>query len=151
MAHRRNYCTQGTAPVASPTKSLLGLASGTTIRPAIYDLILGSSATPADNAILWQLQRFTAAGTSTAYVPLPLDAGDPACTVVAGVLHTVEPTYTAAAFLFRCSLNQRATHRWISDPDAPLLLPASANNGCGLFGVHSSFTGAIDATVFHYE
>lgn len=151
MAHRRNYILQGTRNVASPTQTWGTITATAAVRPCLYDIILGSSATPADNALLWQAQRFTAAGTSTATTPQPLDSGDPAATSIGGINHTIEPTYTANLFMLRVALNQRATHRWIADPDAHIICPATANNGVGLFPVHASFTGAVDASVYFYE
>ena len=151
MANRRNYLVQGTRNVASASQTWGVLTSTSAVRPNVYDIIFGSSATPADNAILWTGQRITAAGTSTAYTPVPLDPGDPAATAVAGINHTVEPTYTANAFLIRVALNQRATHRWIADPDGPLRMPATASNGIGLLPTNASFTGAVDVSMFYYE
>jgi hypothetical protein len=147
----RAYFIYGQAAVSSPTKSLLSLTGGTTIRPSIYDFYLGSSATPADNALLWKMQRTTAAGTSTAFTPVALEPADPAAIATAGYAHSAEPTYTANSYLFWLALNQRATHRAILDPSRPLGIPATANNGIGLFVVHSSFTGNADATAYYYE
>ena len=148
---RRAYSVDGQRAVASPTKSLLGLTGATTVRPWIFDTYIGSSASPADNALLWYYQRFTAAGTSTAVTPTAFDPADPASTTTAGQNHTVEPTYTAGAILWHLPLNQRATHRAILDVDAPLVIPATANNGIGLYPVHSSFTGNVDATIYFAE
>jgi hypothetical protein len=114
-------------------------------------MLFGSSATPADNALAIYLQRFTAAGTSTAYVPPPLDPGDPAATAVAGITHTIEPTYTSAKVVFHLGLNQRASHRWIADPRGPLKMPATASNGLGCYYVHASFTGNVDTCVYFNE
>lgn len=147
----RRYFTRGQAAVASPSATLLTVTSATTIRPGIYDMYLGSSATPGDNALLWKAQRSTAAGTNTAFTAIALDPADPASLATCGHAHTVEPTYTSNAFLFWLALNQRATHRAILDPNGPLMMPATANNGIGVFVVHSSFTGNVDATVFYFE
>ena len=147
----RCYSIDGQRAVSSPTKSLLGLTGATTIRPNVYDLYLGSSATPADNAILWYIQRYTAAGTSTAVTPSALDPADPAATSTAGQNHTVEPTYTAGAILFHLALNQRASVRAALDPMAPMVVPATANNGLGLYPVHASFTGNVDSTIYFAE
>ena len=114
-------------------------------------MLLGSSATPADNAIQWFLQRYTAAGTSTAVTPTALDPGDPAATSTAGQNHSVEPTYTASLILFHLALNQRATHRWIADPNGPIVIPATANNGVGLYPVNAAFTGNVDAAIMFEE
>ncbi len=151
MALGRRYFAGGQAAVASPTKTLLTLTSTTAIRPSIFDLYLGSSATPADNAILWKMQRSTAAGTSTVFTAIAIDPGDPAATATVGTAHSVEPTYTSNALLFWLALNQRATHRAILDPNGPLVAPATANNGIGLYPIHASFTGNVDATVYFFE
>jgi hypothetical protein len=141
----------GTRAVASPTQTLLGLAGATTIRPWIYDILIGCSAPPADNAIQWFCQRFTAAGTGTAVTPTAIDPGDPGATSSAARAHTVEPTYTAGSILWHCALNQRATHRFQFDPDGPLVVPAAANNGVGLYPVQSSFTGTVDGMIYFSE
>ena len=151
MARRRAYSADGTRAVASPTKTALTVTGATTIRPYIFDGFIGSSATPADNALQWFMQRFTAAGTSSADTPSALDPGDPAATSTVGVNHTVEPTYTAGAILLHMALNQRAQQRLQLDPDAPLVIPATANNGIGLYPVHATFTGTVDFCVYFGE
>lgn len=112
--------------------SILGLTSAATIRPKVYDFILGSDATPADNAAEYVLQRYTAAGTATAITPRALDPGDPASLAAAGEAHTVEPTYTADVIMLQFALNQRATFRWVAAPGGEIILPATAANGLGL-------------------
>jgi hypothetical protein len=148
---RRTYEFDGQRAVANPTKTAATLTGGTTYRSYIYDGWVGSSATPADNAILWYIQRTTAAGTSTSVTPTATDPGDPAASSTAGINHTVEPTYTAGAILWHLALNQRATQRFQFDPDAPLIVPATANNGLGLYPVNSSFTGTVDFAIFFGE
>ena len=118
-------------------------------RGKIYDLILGSEAAAADNPFLYTLQRCTAAGTSTAVTPQPLDPADAATESDAGENHTVEPTYTANAILLNIPLNQRATFRWQQDPAYGLVYPATAANGFGLQTDVGS-TVLITATM-HYE
>jgi hypothetical protein len=138
-------------PIASASKTA-GTVSGTSaVRPWIYDLDFGYSATPADNALAFYLQRFTAPGTNTAYTPSPLDPGDPAATAPCGITNTVEPTYTAGKILWHSATNQRATHRFNFDPDGPLVIPATASNGIGWYGVHASFTGNLDSMVYFAE
>lgn len=98
----------------------------------LYDLILGSEAAAADNPFLYLLQRCTAAGTSTAVTPIPLDPADAAAKTNAGENHTVEPTYTAGQILLRIGLNQRATFRWVASEGGRLVAPASSGNGIGV-------------------
>jgi len=113
----------------------LGSVTADATRPRrfeIYDLIFGSEAAAADNPFLYVLQRCTAAGTSTAVVPQPVDPADAATEMDAGENHTVEPTYTAAAILLELPLNQRATFRWIATERGRLMAPATASNGIGI-------------------
>lgn len=101
-------------------------------RVKIYDLAIGCEAAPQDVANLWVLQRATAAGTSTAVTPQSLDPADAAAVTVAGENHSVDPTYTANAFLLEIALNQKASFRWIANPGGELVIPATASNGIGL-------------------
>jgi hypothetical protein len=151
MANPRCYAIDTSFAVASPTKTAITLASTTAVRPEIFDMELGFSSAPADNALVVKVQRFTAAGTTTSQAPNPLDPADPASTTVGGVIATVEPTYTAGLILFHLALNQRASQRWIADQRGPLKLPALANNGAGLYAVHASATPNFDPCVWFNE
>ena len=53
------YTGNGSAASGS-NKTALNLISAATIRPALYDLVIGSVATPADAAVKWHVQRTTA-------------------------------------------------------------------------------------------
>ncbi len=127
----RNYAVS-VSDTNTASTTMVGVTSAATVRPAIYELIIGSQATPADNAWEFYLQRYTAAGTSTAFTPIALDPADPASLASAGYNHSVEPTYTANGFLMRVAGNQRATFRWVANPGAELKMPATAANGIGL-------------------
>lgn len=147
----RRYSIDGAQAVASPTDSVLGLTSASTIRPEIYDVILGSSASPADNAIQWLMRRYTAAGTATSVTPQALDPGDPAALAASGENHTAEPTYTSNSELMNLIANQRSTQRWVAAPGGEMKLPATAANGIGIEPTHSSFTGSTEATIHFLE
>jgi len=129
MARKYAIATSDTNTASTTAISVTATAA---VRPMIYDLLVGSVATPADNAGEYILQRYTADGTGTANTPTALDSGDPACTAVAKVNHSVEPTYTANLFLLRFATNQRATFRWVAAPGSELKAPATASNGIGL-------------------
>jgi hypothetical protein len=98
----------------------------------VYDIVIGSEASAADNPFLWRVGRVTAAGTSTGVTPQALDPGDAATEMDAGENHTIEPTYTAGAILLHIPLNQRATFRWVAAPGGELVAPATASNGVGI-------------------
>lgn len=146
------YQANGTISSA-PTKTIVALTGGTTVRPAIYDVILSSNATPADNSSEWQIRRSTVAGTGgSAVTPAPLDSQDPASTTTAINGPSAEPTYTAGAVLLDFAVNQRATFRWVAAPGSELLVPATAAAGLGLQCQGVGGSGAVCiATVYFME
>lgn len=145
----RKYSVNGSDTNTSNT-TILGVTGATTIKPVIYDIILGSKAAPADYAAGYEIQRYTAAGTATAVTPQPLDPDDPASLASAGKIHTVEPTYTSGEILLYFSLNQRATFRWVAAPDGGLIIPATAANGLGI-RVDSASTAFTVEACMHFE
>lgn len=126
------YGTDGTR-TASTTLSVLELvADGTTARRmSIYDWIMGSGATPADNAFEWQLRRVTAAGTpaggSTVNIE-PLDSADVAALADATEGRTTDRTIDADSLL-SIPLNQRASFRWVAAPGGEIITPATVSLG----------------------
>lgn len=137
---------------ASLTLSL-GSISADATRPRrgkLYDIEVGSEAAAADNPFLYVFQRFTAAGTSTAFAATKVDPADAATESDVGFNHTVEPTYTANDVVKRLALNQRASWRWQQDPAYGLTYPATASNG---IGIQTPVAGLvlISATVYYEE
>jgi hypothetical protein len=133
--------------------TILG-ASADATRPrrikAAY-LTLGSDATPADNAAEYNLQRFTAAGTSTAVTPQPLDPADAATEADAGEAHSIEPTYTANAVMLNFMANQRATFQWYAAPGYEIVVPATASNGLGVLSVTVGGSAVNVGCTIHFE
>jgi hypothetical protein len=127
----RRYSVTATDTNTAGTTQL-GITSTAAVRPEVYDLIIGSVATPADNAGEYFLQRDTTAGTSTSFTPVALDPGDPASTTTAGFNHSAEPTYTSNSVPLRIATNQRATFRWVARERSEIKCPATASNGLGL-------------------
>jgi hypothetical protein len=121
-------------------------------RLKLYQLVIGASATPADATLEWTVTRCTAAGTSTAVTPQPLDPADAATESDAGENHTVEPTYTAATNMLTLPVNQRATYTWSALSENKMIVtPATASNGFGLqTDTISTGTPAVSA-VAHVE
>lgn len=146
----RRYAIDGQDTNTAGT-SILGLTSASTVRPKIYDLVVGSDATPADNAAEYVLQRYTAAGTATSVTPKALDPGDPAALASAGEAHTVEPTYTADAIMLQWAQNQRATFRWVAAPMGEIILPSTAANGVGLQVIGIAGSAVNTNATIHYE
>lgn len=145
----RNYSIDGRDTNTAST-TILGLTSATTIRPKIYFVQLGSYGTPQDYAAEYAIQRYTAAGTSTAVTPQALDPGNPAALASAGEAHSAEPTYTANAVLLSIPKHLRATYQWHCKDGKELVLPATAANGAGIVVVAVS-TAYTEACVIHYN
>lgn len=135
----RNYNVSGNvAQSSSATLPFGNIISTTAIRPMIYDITMGSDATPADNASTFAFQRGTTVGTwagagGAAITPQAIDPGDPAATATANQgIASVGPTLTASAFVLQWAQNQRATFRWVAAPGSELKMPATASNGLNL-------------------
>lgn len=133
-------------------QTLINLFSAGNARGHIYDILLGSDATPADQAGSMEVLRTTAVGTEGAgFTPTKLDPQTKAADCDAGVTHSVEPTETASSQLLRFAFNQRATFRWVATPGSELIIPATANNGISLVRRASTADFAMDATILFFE
>ena len=128
--------------------TLIGTAA---IRPRLFEIEMGSDATPADGAVKFQIQRSTAAGTTPAnpQTPTPIDPGDPACLSTFNGSYATSPAFTT--LLFQWPQNQRATFRWVCAPGKELVLPAAANAAINLSApvvagsaVNYAYTWAFD-------
>ena len=145
------YAATGAQNVASPTDTVLTLTGEVTTRGWVYFFSVSSSATPADNALEWIVQRVTTDGTATAVAGALLDLAEAAELCDASENHTVEPTYTAATEVWDNSVNQRMTFQWNANPEGELVIPATAAAGFGWQPVHASFTGLVETTVHWFE
>jgi hypothetical protein len=154
---RRFHVPTNQATTATTYKSVGLLTSAATIRPAIYEFNLGTEGAPAENAMVYLLQRATTTTTFTAVTPVPIDPTDgvltnPVALASAGSNATVEPTYTAAQKLWGdMGFNQRATYRWVAAPGGEILIPAVAANGAGMQVKSAGYTGQTDCIFYHQE
>ena len=137
MATGRRYhgYAAGTNTV-STTAPLSNQVSATTVRPKVYEFIIGSDATPADTGNKFSLQRTTANfGTPSAVTPNPLDPADPASLCLFSKPGGTAPTITANSDMLWIAINGRANFRWVASPDGEIGLPATAANGLCLTSV----------------
>ena len=133
---------------------IINLTGSASVRVKIYDVILGSDATPADVAGEFVIDRTTDAGTGgTALTENALDPLTVAATGAAvGGTFSTPPTDTANSNLLMIALNQRATFRWVAAPGSELISTATASNGLMLncTGM-SSGTPNMNAVIFWEE
>lgn len=122
--------TQQALTTTFKTQLALTAATGaaTLKRGWIYEWEVGADDVPNANdcQIVYDWSRQTAAGTSTAATPNPLDPADTAAGLVGSVNFTGEGTITAASSLMAVALNQRNSQRWIArDEKSALIIPAT--------------------------
>src|ERR1700730_4036384 len=118
--------------VATSYRTLVSMfaTTGTLRRGKMYDILIGTNGTPADNYVEWDVSRMTADGTGTAITPNALDPADAPALGTAKANYTVEPaTITTNSSVFYVGLNQRASYRLVAGPGSELVYPATANNG----------------------
>lgn len=130
--------------------TILGLICTANVRPQVFEFQVGSRVSPVEQSCGYRLQRYTGAGTGTGVTPYALDPADPTAEASAAEAHSGEPTY-GAQILLECDVHQRTSYRWVADPDAPLILPATADNGLGVLCVVPSTAFAVDSTIFYRE
>lgn len=144
---------QATTTIANKTATSIASIAG--LRPYIYEFTVGADGAPnsTDCSIVFTLQAWTtAAGTSSAFVPYPLDPGYQAAKAAAGINFTVEPTYTAAATYWGpMGINQRATYRWVAAPGSELVLVGTAVTGAGMQVKSTNYAGQTDVILYHGE
>lgn len=153
MAHGRKYAINGNATCTqSATLPLLTVISTANVRPKIFDLLLGSAASPVDQQGRFQLQRCTTTGTpGSSITPQALD-GDPAALATSGLaVFSAGPTLTANAFLLTLVGAMRSSLRWVAKDGAEIVLPATASNGVALMATSISAAWSLDMCVHYSE
>ena len=148
----RRYAETGTENAAAALQSCLNVQGTAAIRPEIYDIMVGQDGSPpADNAVVWDLSRFTVAPTDTGVVPVALDPTDPAATAVAGENGGTTGTFTAATEFIDLPVNQRASYRWVAAPGGHIICPASTSDGVGMRVSSPAYTGTAKCSFHHVE
>jgi hypothetical protein len=142
----RRYSADGQT-AAGTNLTIAEVVAATTTRAWIYDIIIGSDATPADVATEFNIIRGTVSGTPTTTVtPRALDPGNPASLLTLEVGTFSGQTKTANSSLLNIALNQRATFRWVAVPDGEIVVPATADNWVGLESIASGGTPNVNVT-----
>ena len=149
-----NFSVVTSVPAAGTDLGILAVASDGTAVPKVYDIIVGSDATPADIATEFQVNRCTSTGVGgNAITPEPLDplSQAAASTATGGLYTTTQPVDTASSELLSIALNQRATFRWVAAPGSELMAVATAASGIFLRSVASGGTPILSCTILFRE
>lgn len=120
--------------ITTSYKTLLAYTAATASlrRFKVYDVMVGTLGTPADQSYDFDISRQTAAGTATTITLLALDPADAACDTVGAANATAEGTITATSSVFYIGMNQRASYRWVAAPGSELVAPATNLAGFAL-------------------
>jgi hypothetical protein len=147
----RRYTVDGQT-AAGTNLTIMEVIAATTTRGRIYDIIVGSDATPADVATEYNLIRGTVSGTGTTTpTARALDPADPAALLTAKVGTFSGQTKTANSAVMNIALNQRATFRWVAVPDGEIVVPATTDNWVGLESINSSGTPNTNVSIYWQE
>ena len=125
--------------------------AGPVTRGRLTDVQVGPSGPPnaTDCSIVYDISRQTAAGTSTAATPVPIDNLSGACATVGSTCFTGEGTITANSSLWSIPLNQRSSIRVFFDQ--PICWPAVNLSGLAVRALSPTTTGTVNAQVYFDE
>lgn len=133
-------------------------------RGKIYDILVGTNATPADTYVEYAIARGTCGCTaavtgavSSISSNLGVDVGDnggAASFLVANASAGSSTLYAQTTQLWYVGVNQRASYRWVAAPGSEFVYPAvssvTGNNGLQLMA-RGSYTSTVTATVLLSE
>ncbi len=152
-----NGSSAATLITATTTYSgLIRSVAGATLprRGKLYDILVGTAGTPADNAMEFQVARCTTGTTNVAGGTLttvqPLDPADAAAIAVTVINASQTPTISAVNVWY-IGMNQRASYRWVCAPGSEIVWPATTSNGLTLDGKSAAYTGSMSGTYMFQE
>lgn len=154
----------GTAPANLSTtyKSLLAVAasSGNMASPPtavglrrgkLFDILIGTNGTPADNYIEYDVVRATvgttvvwAGSVSSVSSGFVLDSADPGFSALALMNSSAETNIASNGEPWYVGVNQRASYRWVAAPGSEIVYPAVSSasvNGLALRARSGGYTG----------
>lgn len=141
---------------AATTSGPLGFRRG-----KIYDILVGTNGTPADNYIEWEVVRATIGTTlvwlgsiSSVSSGYALDQADTGFSAFATINTSAQTNVVANTQVWYVGVNQRASYRWVAAPGSELVYAAVSSgsvNGLALESRSGGYTGTATANVFLLE
>lgn len=127
-------------------------------RGKVYDVLIGTNGTPADNAMEFDIIRTTNVGSSMVWLgslssissALSLDLADPGCSSYVLINSSAETNITVTSEVFYVGINQRASYRWVAAPGSELVWPATSSAGLAL-RARSAYTGTATGQMLFTE
>ena len=126
-------------------------------RGKIYDILIGTNGTPADNFVTFDMSRITAALSSVAFAgavssgssSFVLDTADGLIQAFAVANSTLESSVGVS--VWSVGINQRASYRWVAAPGSEIVYPAASSAGVALRALSAAYTGTVTGTVLFQE
>lgn len=143
--------------MAATYKTLISVYASTTgtaslvRRGKVYDVLIGTNGTPADNALEFDIARLTSPSTSALVTANPLDPADAGAASGVVANSTTEGTFSSSGEVWYIGINQRASYRWVAAPGSELVWPATSSAGLALRARSTSYTGTATGTVLFQE
>lgn len=147
----RNFSVAGSG-INTSGVGLLGVVSTAAIVPSIYDIMIGSRATPGDQACTYDVARSTGAGTGgSAVTPNPLDTSKGYTASTSAGYQNSTSVATKGAILLSVSLNQRATFRWVAAPGSELVNTIGANVAIYIWSLTPTAAYVVETCMLFFE
>jgi hypothetical protein len=134
--------------------AILGMTAATSPhRIKIYDVLIGTNGTPADNFVEWDISRVTTSSSAagTILAATVLDSADSAVSTICTVNSSAFGTITTGSNVFYIGVNQRASYRWVAAPGSELVSPATSSNGFQLRCRSAAYGGTATGTILAQE
>lgn len=149
----RSYGIGNSAAIGSASfpQLMIYLATAAGIRAKIYEFLIGSSATPADQAGRYQIARTTTAAPTGGSAPTiaPLEFADPAA--LASAYQSATGGCTLSTILMIVSVNLRATFRWVAAPSKEFVIPNTQYAGAGIQSAAQTGAFNVDTSLYWEE
>jgi hypothetical protein len=149
--------------IGNSTTSTANLGSGMLRRGKLYDILIGTNGTPADNFMEFDVTRVTVGtssvlggGLSSLSSTMGLDPADSNGFINLATINTsIETAMTATTEVWYVGINQRASYRWVAAPGSEIVWPAVSSvgpsNGIALRARSAAYTGTATATTLWQE
>ena len=133
-------------------------------RGKLYDILVGTNGTPADNYMEFDVASITLGTTpsgitgslvSSLSSTFGLDPADVSFVAALQINSTAEVGLTTPIEQWYVGINQRASYRWVAAPGSEILYPANSSatgrNGLAIRARSAAYTGTATVTAFISE
>lgn len=149
---RYSASTSGVTNTASQSVLYGAMPASPARRAKIAEVLIGSGAAGADQAANYRIQRITdeaATPGGTAITPVAHEPTDPAANFSSFVADpSSEPTLDSSGIVLDLAIHQRATYRWVAQPDrGEIVIPATEDNGITILTQSVSSAFVISAVI----